>query len=507
MNSTGEDPSSEADGRSPHVCHNRTSDNKANGDSASAANTGGRLGSYKIRQVASVVLLVIAVAVAAAALLSTGVFFFMYLTASTENKESPTPQETTTSQAYRPLTLLDNATDERPERMSTRQEIAATLPELSTTPALTELTPALQEMAFTLAYPALTLLDNATELPEMTSTRPEIEATLPELSTTPALQEMAPTLAYPALTLLDNATELPEMTSTLPEIAATLPELPTTPALTELTPALQEMASTLAYPALTLLDNATDERPEMMSTRQEIAATLPEQSTLLAPSQVTPEETTPTQALPLTTLPDITTELPEIASTKPEQSTTLSGMAATDTTDTSTTERVIQVTERDLTTTEETQKHFGGHLFVAYHMTGKGQSSVLNGLVPRCKNGYKLLAGTCIKLVSNGMSHGQAKLACMKEGAILAMPKTEELDAELSDLVRREGGNKEHWIGMEEKDGNWYWVDGSRVDKNGYKPKSSGWLSPKPVSRGYPMWDDDTCFKWKWFICQRPPGY
>ncbi|XP_019627871.1 PREDICTED: C-type lectin domain family 4 member M-like [Branchiostoma belcheri] len=150
--------------------------------------------------------------------------------------------------------------------------------------------------------------------------------------------------------------------------------------------------------------------------------------------------------------------------------------------------------------------------------------------VPRCKKGYRLLAGTCIKLVSTGWyglgrSHDGAKKACRKEGATLAMPKTEELDVALRDLVKTEGPNKGHWIGMEEKEGTWYWVDGSLVGQNGYKgwnpgqpsnprwpptcgqywekSKSPDWLFSQS---GHPMWDDDACFSLKSFICQRPPA-
>ncbi|XP_019616527.1 PREDICTED: uncharacterized protein LOC109464044 [Branchiostoma belcheri] len=160
----------------------------------------------------------------------------------------------------------------------------------------------------------------------------------------------------------------------------------------------------------------------------------------------------------------------------------------------------------------------------AIHDPGPPQQKKDGG--PRCKNGYKLLAGTCISLVTApwgnwlfGKSHDGAKEACRKEGATLAMPKTEVLDVALRDLVKTEGGNKEHWIGMEEKEGTWYWIDGSKVGNNGYKgwnpgepggwscgqywAKSSSWLSS---GSGYPMWDDDACFKKKRFICQRPPA-
>ncbi|XP_019616524.1 PREDICTED: rheacalcin-1-like [Branchiostoma belcheri] len=157
----------------------------------------------------------------------------------------------------------------------------------------------------------------------------------------------------------------------------------------------------------------------------------------------------------------------------------------------------------------------------AMHDPGPQQQTEDGG--PRCKNGYKLLVGTCIKLIGIdwifGKSHDGAKEACRKEGATLAMPKTEELDVALRDLVKRVGFNKEYWIGMEEKDGTWYWVDGSVVGQNGYKgwnagepggwscgqywAKSSSWLFS---GSGYPMWDDDACFNRKRFICQRPPA-
>ncbi|KAI8510703.1 hypothetical protein Bbelb_116190 [Branchiostoma belcheri] len=169
---------------------------------------------------------------------------------------------------------------------------------------------------------------------------------------------------------------------------------------------------------------------------------------------------TPAQAWLATTLPDNTTELPQMADTQPDQST---------------------------------------HGF--YPLT----------MFSHCNHGYRLLAGTCIKLASSGWfgkSHDGAKKACKKEGATLAMPKTEELDVALRDLVKTEGGNKEHWIGMEEKKGTWYWVDGSKVGNNGYQPgRSSGWLYRRSGGKGYVMWDDEACYiHRKRFICQRPPA-
>ncbi|KAI8516953.1 hypothetical protein Bbelb_055340 [Branchiostoma belcheri] len=172
---------------------------------------------------------------------------------------------------------------------------------------------------------------------------------------------------------------------------------------------------------------------------------------------------TPAQAWLATTLPDNTTGLTKMTDIQPDQSTSLPGVISTDKTD---------------------------------------------NQVPRCNNGYRLIAGSCFRLVvspggwfNDGERHDQAKLACIKEGATLAMPKTEELDVALRDLVKTEGGSYQHWIGMEEKEGTWYWVDGSKVGSNGYKVSS--WLFSKS---GYPMWDDEACLSRRRFICQHPPA-
>ncbi|KAI8500468.1 hypothetical protein Bbelb_220340 [Branchiostoma belcheri] len=212
---------------------------------------------------------------------------------------------------------------------------------------------------------------------------------------------------------------------------------------------------------------------------------------------------TPAQARLATTLPDNTTGLPQMADTQPDQSTSLPGVISTDTTDISTNTGLIQkVTEGGWSFVRPPSVHGSPH-------------------VPRCQKGYRLLAGTCIKLVSTGWvgkSYYDAKKACKKEGATLAMPKTEELDVALRDLVKTEGGNAVHWIGMEEKKGTWYWVDGSKVGNNGY----TGWNPGEPnYSRvldkcgqywsgrtGYAMWDDEACYIYRnRFICQRPPAY
>ncbi|XP_019637290.1 PREDICTED: C-type lectin lectoxin-Lio2-like [Branchiostoma belcheri] len=223
---------------------------------------------------------------------------------------------------------------------------------------------------------------------------------------------------------------------------------------------------------------------------------------------------TPAQAWLVTTLPDNTTELPQMTDTQPDQSKSLPGVISTDKTGISTNlilETAPLTTEKDWTFTRPLPIH--GDTF-----------DNTNG--PRCKNSYRLVVGTCIKLVGMpgidwmfGKSHDGAKEACRKEGATLAMPKTKELDVALRDLVKRGGFNKEHWIGMEKKGGIWYWMDGSKVGHNGYKgwnpgepggwscghywAKPSGWLFS---GSGYPMWDDDACFKRKRFICQRPPA-
>ncbi|XP_035696693.1 uncharacterized protein LOC118430090 [Branchiostoma floridae] len=100
-----------------------------------------------------------------------------------------------------------------------------------------------------------------------------------------------------------------------------------------------------------------------------------------------------------------------------------------------------------------------------------------------CGTGYKLVGGALIRLAKEMQSHYYAMAACKKEGATLAMPKTEELDVALRNLVKTEGGNKDHWIGLEERGEtcSWYWVDGSKVDSNQYK----GWYPDQPSNPRY----------------------
>ncbi|KAI8516955.1 hypothetical protein Bbelb_055360 [Branchiostoma belcheri] len=199
------------------------------------------------------------------------------------------------------------------------------------------------------------------------------------------------------------------------------------------------------------------------------------------------------QAWLATTLPDNTTELSQMADTQPDQSTSMRGVISTDKTGISTDltqETALLTTERDqavarpppltqetaLLTTERDQA-------VARPPPVHGDSSGNTTKVPRCRKSYELLAGTCVIFASASflmMPYNEAKKTCMNEGATVAMPKTEELDVAIRDVIKRERGNKEHWIGMEKKGETWYWVDGSKVDNNGYK----GWNPGKPSNSG-----------------------
>ncbi|CAH1248787.1 CD209 [Branchiostoma lanceolatum] len=86
-----------------------------------------------------------------------------------------------------------------------------------------------------------------------------------------------------------------------------------------------------------------------------------------------------------------------------------------------------------------------------------------------CPVGYKLVVRTCFQLNFRKMSYGDASKACKTEGAMLAMPKTEELDVALRNLVRTEGHNLQYWIGMWDTERlllhkrQWFWEDGSKL--------------------------------------------
>ncbi|XP_078620903.1 C-type lectin 1-like [Branchiostoma floridae x Branchiostoma japonicum] len=144
----------------------------------------------------------------------------------------------------------------------------------------------------------------------------------------------------------------------------------------------------------------------------------------------------------------------------------------------------------------------------------------------RCRVGYRLIEKTCIRLSLQTKGFYSAQRTCKREGATLAMPKTEELDIALRKLVL-EGRNGDIWIGLKDverfrlqrKYRKWQWLDGSALE--GYK----GWGPEQPNdkrlkhfklhdlcvrywlgSKSYPMWNDTKCHGSKGFICQALPA-
>ncbi|KAI8489092.1 hypothetical protein Bbelb_330770 [Branchiostoma belcheri] len=145
-----------------------------------------------------------------------------------------------------------------------------------------------------------------------------------------------------------------------------------------------------------------------------------------------------------------------------------------------------------------------------------------------CQDGYRRVGLACIRLGTVLKSFWDAQQACNAEGATLAMPKTEELDLALRRLVRRSGGNSDHWIGLRFTCprlffgtcwfGKWEykWVDGLPLGRyQGWHPgEASHSKVPRALCVLYwysgpaadPMWDDTTgCHGKKRYICQSPP--
>ncbi|KAI8500330.1 hypothetical protein Bbelb_218960 [Branchiostoma belcheri] len=222
-------------------------------------------------------------------------------------------------------------------------------------------------------------------------------------------------------------------------------------------------------------------------------------------------ERLPESRLVSSALLDNTTELPDTVDTYPNQSRRMPGLISTDTTGTST-KFSLHNHEEGLITEKTTERP----TTVGVHVFARPPKHV-----PRCKNGYSLLAGTCIRLSVTEQSYDKAMAACKEEGATLAVPKTKELDVPLRDLVKDKGDNKEHWIGMRDKGGwlrwIWTWEDVNESLVNEYKAWNPGqpknprlpgvlcgqyWSDPT----GSPMWDDDACYKSKRFICQHSPA-
>ncbi|XP_078620076.1 C-type lectin lectoxin-Lio3-like [Branchiostoma floridae x Branchiostoma japonicum] len=132
-----------------------------------------------------------------------------------------------------------------------------------------------------------------------------------------------------------------------------------------------------------------------------------------------------------------------------------------------------------------------------------------------CRAGYQLIAQTCIRVVLDKKNYEDAQMACRRGGSTLAMPKTEELDVALRNLiVDKFGKNSEYWIGLKDC-GYWQWEDGSMLQDNHYKGWNPGepscihaWLRSLHCVQywsgptGTPMWDDTGCGNNLRYICQ-----
>ncbi|XP_066264425.1 E-selectin-like [Branchiostoma lanceolatum] len=140
-----------------------------------------------------------------------------------------------------------------------------------------------------------------------------------------------------------------------------------------------------------------------------------------------------------------------------------------------------------------------------------------SGRVPTCKaecrNGYQLLAQTCIRVHIIAKSYVDAQAACESEGAVLAMPKTEELDVALRSQIIKSGKDSNYWIGLTKWQTEWEWADRSKLNENPYKgwnpgqPEFSVFISYDCVQywsrpTGIPMWDDTLCSYKHRYICQ-----
>eukprot|EP00058_Branchiostoma_floridae_P012915 XP_002598403.1 hypothetical protein BRAFLDRAFT_83178 [Branchiostoma floridae] len=174
--------------------------------------------------------------------------------------------------------------------------------------------------------------------------------------------------------------------------------------------------------------------------------------------------------------------------------------------------------EKETASLNNVQKDDSGLLKNPTYVSGAVPQNNINAVMSdSCPPGYKLLTSTCVRLSSRKMTYWNAKSACKKEGATLAMPKTEELDHALRDLVRMEGGNSEHWIGLKKKwcfllhERRWKWEDGSTLSN--YKgwspgqPDNHGWrhscVNYFAGGAGFPMWGDRVCDLRHRFICQK----
>ncbi|KAI8516966.1 hypothetical protein Bbelb_055470 [Branchiostoma belcheri] len=216
-----------------------------------------------------------------------------------------------------------------------------------------------------------------------------------------------------------------------------------------------------------LPETTTTTLPKTETTLPEVDAPLKEATATLSEAEATPPEM-------VTSLKEATATLSEAEATPPEMVTSLKEATATLSEAplrkaSATLPEVARATSEATTTPQEVTTTVLGDNNEANTMT-LPQMTVTKKTALRCQTGYKFVAGACIRLYLERKDHGRAQWACKSDGATLAMPKTEELDVALRDLINSVDDyyGKGYWIGLGEEYSTWYWLDGTPL-RNHYQ--------------------------------------
>ncbi|XP_078666924.1 C-type lectin lectoxin-Lio2-like [Branchiostoma floridae x Branchiostoma belcheri] len=140
-----------------------------------------------------------------------------------------------------------------------------------------------------------------------------------------------------------------------------------------------------------------------------------------------------------------------------------------------------------------------------------------SGATSTIPDGYTERGGSYYKLFrTTKMDQGSAQQTCEADGGNLASIKTSSINSFLLGLIP---DRENYWFGLNDKEieGRWMWADGSLKKSCDY----TNWAPYEPNDNygrfggqdcihmwagSSFRWDDDECWKGKYFICQIGPG-
>ncbi|XP_035668923.1 hepatic lectin-like [Branchiostoma floridae] len=122
--------------------------------------------------------------------------------------------------------------------------------------------------------------------------------------------------------------------------------------------------------------------------------------------------------------------------------------------------------------------------------------------------GYTEREGTFYKVFKTRKDHTGAHQTCEADGGHLAVVNTEPINNFIVELI---SDPEDFWIGLSDKytEGTFMWADGTKLDGFDF----TNWAPNEPNAQSGQncvhmwsvydyKWDDDYCYRQKYFICQ-----